>query len=436
MTNGDRIVAFASKALTKEAVAYENIHRETACVLWAVEKFSHFIMCSPHTTTVYTDNRVTSFIRSASSSKLKRWRSILDSHNIRLEHRKGSKMYISDALSRHPVEHSEKYQSDISDEVLEEIVIAKAHGDEGVELLQIHAKNGHCSADRLSKITGASLEKCSGTISRCFDCISRSKVKEYKQVLGTIEDKKMKNHTWCIDFVFGKLGRNETYLSILDRSTRFFMARKMDKRSHDSVIECLRDEFARLGRPKRIVCDREFISDRIQSFLSKENIEFCPLSRESPFLNLLERYHLEIKKIASRSGVSIRDSIEILNNLPFASTPSGAKFKTISPAYLFFENNKEILNSVCHFFEQQSQNRKLRSQELRGKNITRFERKFVVGDIVRFNIGHAIGFGKVVRVNGKIYDVDRIDGSGQTSIHSHQLELVTISELFLKQMLG
>ena len=91
-------------------------------------------MCSPHTTTVYTDNRVTSFIRSASSSKLKRWRSILDSHNIRLEHRKGSKMYISDALSRHPIVDSKEYQSDISDEILENLKLSAMHQERAMEL--------------------------------------------------------------------------------------------------------------------------------------------------------------------------------------------------------------------------------------------------------------------------------------------------------------
>lgn len=158
--------------------------------------------------------------------------------------------------------------------------------------------------------------------------------------------------------------------------------------------------------------------------------------RESPFLNLLERYHQEIKKISQRSSVSIAESISILNDLPFTRTPPGAKFKNVSAAYLFFSNDRAILKSVCDFLESQSKQRSLRSSELRGKNIFRFERKFKVGDIVRFNIGHTVGFGKVGQADGKIYEIERIDGSGKTSIHAHQLELVTISETFLKQMLS
>lgn len=254
--------------------------------------------------------------------------------------------------------------------------------------------------------------------------------------MGTIRDEKEKNHTWFVDFVFGKGGRNETYLSILVRSTRFFMAAKLDRRLHEGVVSCLRDDFARLGRPKRIVCDREFISKALKDFLTGQNIDLCPLPRESPFLNMVERYHQELKKIAQRSNISLKESVDILNNLPFPSTPSGVKFKKISPAHLFFNNDQKALEAVCNFFENESRKRQTRSENLRGKNILRFQNKFNIEDIVRFNIGHTIGFGKIVEAKSKIYEVKRIDGSGQTSIHAHQMELVTISEDFLKLMLS
>lgn len=100
LTQDKKIIAYASKALTKQAVNYENVHRETAAVVWAVDKFREFFICNPYPTKVFTDNRVTSFINSSKNSKLKRWRSYLDAHNLEINHRSGSKMLVSDTLSR------------------------------------------------------------------------------------------------------------------------------------------------------------------------------------------------------------------------------------------------------------------------------------------------------------------------------------------------
>lgn len=345
-------------------------------------------------------------------------------------------MKISDVLSRLVRAKSGDYEPDLSDEILNEVVIASVVSDTNLELLQLHQKNGHCNSDRLSRLSGASREKCAHVVKQCGDCVLRSKVREQTQIYGTIPDNKKKNDTWFIDFFYYK-GVDNKFLSILDRSTRFFMATKVSSRNHGEVVKVLETEFCRLGTPKSIVMDREFISETLQVFAQKNNFQFCPITRESPWLNMVERYHQEIKNIARKSDLSIQKSINILNNLPFSRTPSGSVFKCISPAELFFKNDTKLLKSVCNFLEQESTKRITRQKELRGINITRFERKFTVGDIVRFHMGkHNTGFGKVInKINSKMYEVERIDGVGTTFIHSQQLEKVTISEEFLRQLL-
>ena len=434
-----RIIQLASKALTKEAVNYENIHRETACTVWAVDKFYKFFCCSPHATNVYTDNRVTSFIRSATSSKLKRWRSILDSYNINLMYRPGKEQVVSDALSR--LTRNPKtghYETDLSDEILEEVVIAAAVDSDDkdvIGLYQLHLKHGHCSADRLSKISDAPRSKCDELIKLCFDCASRSKVRENRQILGTITDQKEKNHTWMCDFVFFE-DSDKKFISILDRSTRFFTAVPVPNRGHHNIIKALTNFFRTMGKPKRLVADREYVSGKVVEFLDQKGIKFCPVTRESPWLNCVERYHQEVKKIANRSNINLIDAVDILNDLPFSSAPSGIKFKKISPSTLFFENDKEILLDICNFLEEESKKRSTRSEKLRGKNISRFERKFEIGDLVRFNLGNNIGFGKITAKTGsKMYDISRIDNNRKHSIHSQQLEKVIIPERLLLKLL-
>lgn len=63
-TNDDKkSIAYASKSLSKQAKNYDNIHRETAGCIWALEKFSHYFCCSPHPIKVFTDNKVRSWPR-------------------------------------------------------------------------------------------------------------------------------------------------------------------------------------------------------------------------------------------------------------------------------------------------------------------------------------------------------------------------------------
>ena len=92
---------------------------------------------------------------------------------------------------------------------------------------------------------------------------------------------------------------------------------------------------------------------------------------------------------------------------------------------------------MCDFLQKSSIARKTRSQRLRGKNISKFQRDFEIGDIVRFNMqDKSIGFGKISGKRGtKIYTVDRIDWPDKMEIHAQQMELVVITEYFLKKML-
>ena len=437
----DRIIAYASKALQKHAVEYENAHRETAGVVWAIEKFSKFFSCSPFPVKIFTDNRVTQFIKTAKSPKLRRWKSYLDSFpNLELIHRAGPDMKVSDCLSRLVKEPKSNYTRDVTDELLEEVVIASNNIDSSqLEDFQIHLKFGHCGVDKLKTITGKSREYCKQIYNACFSCQTKTKVTEIRQLLGTIPDSKRKNSMWSIDFVFfpDKTGRKRTYLSILDRSTRFFIVSLVDSRHHAGVKTALLRDFSRMGKPEVLVADREMVSEDLACFFLENGIDFKPVARESPFLNPVERYHRECKKIALRCSGTMEEAANMLNYLPFSTVPANLKVKNICPATLFYSNNTRLVEEVCTFLEQESKRRQTRSEKLRGRNITRFQRIFQVGDLVKFNLIDKVGFGKVTeRVGSKMYKINRIDGSNRTHmIHAQQLEKLLISEYFLKQML-
>ena len=429
------IIAYASKALPKHALNYENAHRETSGVVWAIDKFAKFFSCSPYPTTIYTDNRVTQFIKTAKSQKLRRWKSMIDSYGVVLEHRKGQDMKVSDALSRLVREPTTgDYIEDKSDQLLEEIVIASSIQASQLEAYQVHLRHGHCRADRLKALTGEPLELCKGIVDACFQCQIKKPVREQKQILGTIKDDMKKNSTWTIDLVYWK---ERKYLSILDRSTRFFVVSQVDCRAHAGLKKALAREFLRLGLPEKIVADREMVSGSLAEFFREKGIIFRPLTRESPFLNLVERYHQEVKKIALISEVYLEEAAGMLNYLPFTNIPAGMKARKISPALLFYENDCTLIQEVCKFLENESEKRHTRSQRLRGRNILRFQRTFVIGDLVKFNLKDGLGLGKVIAKEGtKMYQVKRIDGSNLIhAIHAQQLEKLLLPETFIKKML-
>ena len=83
-----------------------------------------------------------------------------------------------------------------------------------------------------------------------------------------------------------------------------------------------------------------------------------------------------------------------------------------------------------------SNKRALRSQELRGFNILKFQRSFKIGDVVKFEVGGAVKFGEVIGVDGsKLYKVKRLISSEEHYIHAYQLEGIAISKEFLLEML-
>lgn len=184
LTQKNKIIAYASKALTRQAASYDNSHRETAAVVWSIDKFREFFICNPNPTKIFTDNRVTSYINSSKNNKLKRWRSYLDAHNIEIHHRSGSKMFVSDSLSRLIRDpKTGDYVPDVSDALLDEIVIATCEEKSklnGIELFQIHVHNGHCGSDRLNKISGEPLDFCSRVIKQCIDCTQHGQVRSQK----------------------------------------------------------------------------------------------------------------------------------------------------------------------------------------------------------------------------------------------------------------
>ena len=194
--------------------------------------------------------------------------------------------------------------------------------------------------------------------------------------------------------------------------------------------------FTTHGKPKQIFYDQAFLSGKNTSFfddfLAKNNILHFPRARHNPETLAVERFHQEFKKIAKINNCSYEEAVEALNELPFTNVPKGSKLRKITPKYLYENNDQETITAICDCLLQLSKQRKLRSEKLRNKNISKYSRIFSLDDLVRFQMGSKIEFGKIISENGKIYTVKNIFSGKESVIHAKELEKVLISENTLR----
>ena len=103
--NGDRHpVAFLSKSFAPNERNYEIYDRELLAIIRALGEWRHYVQGSPHATVIYSDHKNLTYYRTPQrlTPRQARWRLILSEYNLQLVHLPGTKMILSDSLSRRP----------------------------------------------------------------------------------------------------------------------------------------------------------------------------------------------------------------------------------------------------------------------------------------------------------------------------------------------
>ncbi|GFX01701.1 transposon Tf2-9 polyprotein [Trichonephila clavipes] len=358
--NVEKVIAYASRTLTKAEKNYSTTERECLAIVWATNKFRPYIFGKHFT--VVTDHHSLCWLMNLKdpSGRLARWALRLQEHDFDVKYKTGKKHSDADALSRNPVEEetetSDKFLAVTTNGKLWLPVIPKHLRADILRHFHDAPTAGHLgfakTYDRIRKrfYWPGMYRNVVRYVMHCRECQRRKSVPQRPPGrLVPIPPAIAPFHRIGIDLLgrFPKSAHGNKWIIVCtDYSTRYAITKALPTAEVDEIAKFLLEEIVlRHGAPRVIITDRGavFRSRLVSSLVDLCNIDHRFTTAYHPQTNgLTERFNKTLADMLSMYvDVEQKNWDEILPFVTFAYNTAKQDTTGFTPFYLLHGREAE-----------------------------------------------------------------------------------------------
>ncbi|GFW25764.1 transposon Tf2-8 polyprotein [Trichonephila clavipes] len=358
--NVEKVIAYASRTLTKAEKNYSTTERECLAIVWATNKFRPYIFGKHFT--VVTDHHSLCWLMNLKdpSGRLARWALRLQEHDFDVKYKTGKKHSDADALSRNPVEEetetSDKFLAVTTNGKLWLPVIPKHLRADILRHFHDAPTAGHLgfakTYDRIRKrfYWPGMYRNVVRYVMHCRECQRRKSVPQRPPGrLVPIPPAIAPFHRIGIDLLgrFPKSAHGNKWIIVCtDYSTRYAITKALPTAEVDEIAKFLLEEIVlRHGAPRVIITDRGavFRSRLVSSLVDLCNIDHRFTTAYHPQTNgLTERFNKTLADMLSMyADVEQKNWDEILPFVTFAYNTAKQETTGFTPFYLLHGREAE-----------------------------------------------------------------------------------------------
>lgn len=335
-------VYFMSRKTNDAEKKYTSYELESLAIIEGVKKFRHYLYGIKFKIVTDCQAFQMTLKKKDLSTRVARWALLLQEFDFEVEHRPGTRMKHTDALSRNPYVavvtlHDEIRRAQQLDDGLKailEILQERTYGDyyvdngllyKGMEkhlvvpksmeneiIKRAHA-NGHFSKRKMIELISKDYfiknldKKIEEFVTSCIPCLLATR-KEGKQegFLTPIEKEDSPLHTLHLDHIGPMTETKKQYnhiLTIVDAFTKFTWIFPTKSTTSKETIEKLKIHQQHFGNPSRFITDRgtAYTSRDFQEYCKEENIQHIKITTGVPRGNgQVERVHRTIISVLTK----------------------------------------------------------------------------------------------------------------------------------------